>query len=198
VPEVSESGAPPREFGDLRDMHGSMGEEVRPNAGHRKPIFNPFHTHVGFGMALQNHSLRLDELYLARYIQFDRLITEGKPKSTVTLSGRLLNPAHFLHTVDVCFEPLPAPLEIDWLRKNAHSISLPDAYVHQRPKSPNGLTYTDGSTGDYDWDGNGRFRARVKLSKDEPGIYLVIFWVRRVPTDKGFPGAEVCIISQST
>src|SRR2546430_15268544 len=83
-----ESVAPLRVFGDLRDMHDSMAKEVPPNDGHRKTIFNPFHTHVGFGMALQNHSLRLDELYLARYIQFDRLITEGKPKSTVRSEER--------------------------------------------------------------------------------------------------------------
>jgi len=196
--EDIESVSPLRVFGDLRDMHDSMAKEVPPNDGHRKTIFFPFHTHVGFGVALQDHSLRLDELYLARYIQFDRFNAEAKPRSTVTLSGRLLNPKHFLHTVDVCFEPLPAPLEIDWLRKNALSISLPDAYVHLRPKALNGYTYVDGGTGDYDWDGNGRFRAQIKLSKEEPGIYLIIFWVRRVPTDKGFAGAEVCITSRST
>jgi len=179
-------------------MHESMAKEVPPSDGHRKTIFDPFHTHVGFGVALHNHSLRLDELYLARYIRFDPFITEAKPRSTVTLSGHLLNPKHFLHTVDVCFEPLPAPREIDWLKNNAHSISLPEAYAHLRPKAPKGLTYVDGGNGDYDWDGNGKFRAQIKLSRDAPGIYLLIFWVRRAPTDRGFPGAEVCIITRST
>ncbi|MFN2576768.1 MAG: CAP domain-containing protein [Pyrinomonadaceae bacterium] len=194
--EDIESVAPLRVMNDLRDMHDSMAHEAPPNDGHRKTIFSPFHTHVGFGVALHNHSLRLDELYLARYIELDRFTAEAKAKSTVILSGRLLNPKHFLHGLDLCFEPLPAPREIEWLRANPRPISLPDAYAQLRPRAPDGMTYTDGRRGDYDWDRSGKFRAEIKLTKDEPGIYFVIFWVRRVAADKGFPGAEVCIISR--
>jgi len=39
---------------DLRDMHVSMLEEVPPDDGHRKTILFPHHTHVGFGIALQD------------------------------------------------------------------------------------------------------------------------------------------------
>jgi hypothetical protein len=109
------------------------------------------------------------------------------------LTGRHLTKTHFLFTVDICFEPLPAPLSVDWLRANAHSISLPPAYVRLRPKAPAGTTYTDGGTGDFDWDPNGKFRVRAQLSNDEPGIYTLVFWIRQSPKDKGFPGAQICI-----
>ena len=69
--ENIQSLSPAPVLGDLRDMHQSMIDEVPPNDGHRKTILFPFHTHVGFGVALQNRSLRLDELYLARYLQLD-------------------------------------------------------------------------------------------------------------------------------
>ena len=180
---------------DLRDMHVSMFEETPPYDGHRKTILFPYHTHVGFGVGLQGHSLRLDELYLARYLRVDPVSRQAKPKSTVVLTGNLLNPAHFLNQVDVFYEPLPAPPDLEWLR-TARPVSLPDEYKTLRPKAPAGTKYTDGSTGVYEWRRNGTFTVPVKLFRDEPGIYTIVFWVRRVPADKGFPGAEVCILSQ--
>lgn len=193
--ESIESVSPLRVLNDLHDMHQSMIDEVPPQDGHRKTILFPYHTHVGFGIALQNRSLRLDELYLARYLQLDPFSSKAKPKSTVILTGRHLTSNHFLFGVDVCFEPLPGSLTLDWLRQNQHSISLPDTFVHLRPKVPEGTTYTDGGTGDFDWNRAGKFRVRVRLSKDEPGIYTLIFWIRRSPKDKGFAGAQVCIES---
>jgi hypothetical protein len=180
---------------DLRDMHVSMLEEVPPDDGHRKTILFPHHTHVGFGIALQGHSLRLDELYLARYLHLDPVLRRAKPRSTVLLTGTLLNAKHFLNQVDVFYEALPAPPDLAWLR-TPRPVSLPDVHVTLRPKVPAGTRYTDGSRGDYDWSRDGKFRVPAKLFKDEPGIYTIVFWVRSVPEDKGFPGAEVCILSE--
>ena len=179
---------------DFNDMHRTMHNEVPPNDGHRRTILDPYHTHVGFGIAFQGRSLRLDELYLARYFHIDPAPRRAKSKATVVLTGRLLNPKHFLHEVDVFYEPLPAPPDLEWLR-TLRSVALPDVYVRLRPKAPNGTTYTDGTTGDYEWSRNGKFRVPAKLFKAEPGIYTIVFWIRRVPADKGFPGAQVCILS---
>src|SRR5215471_8005215 len=88
--EDIESISPLRIFDDLRDMHQSMIDETPPNNGHRRTILDPFHTHVGFGAALKGHSLRLDEIYLARYVHMDRVVAEAKPGSAIVLSGRLL------------------------------------------------------------------------------------------------------------
>ena len=180
---------------DLRDMHVSMLEEVPPDDGHRKTILFPHHTHVGFGIALQGHNLRLDELYLARYVNLDPVVRRAPPKSTVLLTGNLLNPKHFLHQVDVYYEALPAPPDLAWLQVR-RSVSLPDVHVTLRPRVPEGTSYTDGSKGDYVWTRDGKFRVPAKLFADGPGIYTIVFWIRRVPADKGFPGAEVCILSQ--
>ncbi len=192
--EYIQSVVPTAVVQDLRDMHVSMLEEKPPYDGHRQTILFPHHTHVGFGIALQGHSLRLDELYLARYLHIDPVVRHAKPKSTVLLTGRLLNPKHFLNQVDVFYEPLPAPPALDWLRQ-PRPVSLPDVYVTLRPRAPSGTTYSDGKKGDYEWSRDGKFRVAAKLFKDEPGIYTIVFWVRRVPEDKGFPGAEVCILS---
>ena len=104
-----------------------MLEETPPNDGHRKTILDPYHTHVGFGIALQGHSLRLDELYLARYVRLDPITRQAKPKSTVVLTGNLLNAKHFLNQVDVFYEPLPTPPDLAWLR-TPRPVSLPDTY----------------------------------------------------------------------
>lgn len=182
-------------FGDLRDMHASMMSEVPPYDGHRKTILFPFHTHVGFGLALNGYNLRLDELFLSRYVQLDAFPRESAANSTVMLSGRLLNSTHFVQEIDVFFEPLPAPPEIDWLRI-PRPVSLPDQYTPLRPKAPQGTKYSDGTSGDFEWDHAGKFRAPVKIKK-EPGIYTIVIFVRRVPADKAFPGGQVCIITRS-
>jgi uncharacterized protein YkwD len=194
--EDIESVSPLRVLHDLDDMHQSMMDEKPPNDGHRRAILFPFHTHVGFGIALRGHSLRLDELYLARYAEFEPLVTTAAPKSTVVLAGRLLPPARFLNNIDVCFEPLPEPRTPEWLRSHPSAIALPDINIRLRPRLPDGFTYPDNSSGDYDWSRDGKFRVRVRLAKSEPGIYTIVFWMRRVPADKGFPGAQVCILSQ--
>jgi uncharacterized protein YkwD len=190
-----ESVSPPRVLNDLHDMHESMLNEVPPHDGHRKTILDPFHTHVGFGIALNNRSLRLDELYLARYIQIDAVAKEAKPGSTIHIRGRLLNPSHFVNEIDVFYEPPPKPPDIFWLRV-PRSVSFSDDVVRMRPRTLDGLIYTDGTRGDFDWDRRGQFRANIKLFRNEPGIYTILLMVRRLPTDRGFPGAQVCIAAK--
>jgi len=190
-----QSLAIPGILNDLLERHRSMFAEAPPHDGHRRTILDPYHTHVGFGIALSGRSLRLDELYLARYVRLAPFTNIAKPKSSVTLEGRLLNPEHFLNQVDVYYEPLPTPPSLEWLN-TWRSVGLPDGHKTLRPKVPPGTYYTDGSLGDFDWSRQGTFKVKVKMFRNEPGIYTALFWIRRVPTDKGFPGAEVCIVSQ--
>ena len=183
-------------FEDLRDMHASMMAEVPPRDGHRKTILDPFHTHVGFGLSFNGYNLRLDELFLARYVRLDPIPREAKPDSIVAVQGRMINAKHFLNEVDVFFEPLPTPPEIDWLR-SPRAVSLPEDYIRLRPRALPGTKYSDGAPGDFDWERGGRFHAPVKLDKG-PGIYTIVLFVRRVPSDRGFPGAQVCIESRKS
>jgi uncharacterized protein YkwD len=183
-------------FEDLRDMHASMMAEVPPTDGHRNTILYPFHTHVGFGLGFNGYNLRLDEIFLARWAQLDPVPREAKPDSVIMVQGKMLNPSHFLNEVDTFFEPMPTPPDIDWLR-SPRAVALPNEYTPLRPKAPNGTKYSDGTPGDFEWVRGGKFRAPVKLNKG-PGIYTIVLFVRRVPSDKGFPGASVCVVSRES
>ncbi len=177
---------------DLTYMHTTMHGEVPPNDGHRRAMLAPQHTHVGFGIALNERALRLVETYVSRYVEVNPFQQQAKRKATLVLTGRLLNKKHFLHQVDVFYEPMPTPADVAWLRKT-RSYSLPDVQVTLRPKVPEGTVYTDNTTGDYQCDRNGRFRVPAKLFKDQPGIYTIVFWIRRVAAENAFPAAQICI-----
>lgn len=189
-----ESVSPNNVIRELVEIHTSMYLETPPNDGHRRAIVSPYHTHVGFGAALKDHNLRLVELYLSRYLRLDSFVPRAKAKTTLVLTGKLLNSKHFLHEVDVCYEPLPTTPELEWLR-TPRPYALPDDYVVLKPKTPTGTFYTDGTSGDYDWE-DGKFRVPAKLYKESPGIYTVVFWIRRTPKEKPFPVANVCITSE--
>ena len=60
----------------LMSMHRAMHDEVAPDDGHRKAILNPVHTHVGFGYADYGFSVRLCELYIARYVAIDPYVDD--------------------------------------------------------------------------------------------------------------------------
>ncbi|MCU1266698.1 MAG: hypothetical protein JWM21_3016 [Acidobacteria bacterium] len=183
---------PLRVFTDLRDMHVKMHSETPPNDGHRRAMLGPQHTHAGFGVAREGHNLRLTELYLSRYLELSPFAQQAKQKTTLSLKGKLLSSKYALHEVDIFHEPLPSAPDIAWLR-TPRSYSLPEEFVPLRPKTPFPTTYTDGSKGDYEWSRSGTFRVPVKLSKDAPGIYTVLFWIKRFPEDTKFPAAQVCI-----
>ena len=183
---------PMRVFSDLEFMHKKMYSEKPPNDGHRRTILTPQNTHAGFGIVLQENSLRLTELYLARYLELSPFPQTAKPKATVKLKGKLLDSKNSLYAVSVFHEPLPSPPELAWLR-TPRPYSYPDEYIGLRPKAPYPATYTDGSRGDFDSDSSGRFTVPVNLSKSTPGIYTVLFLIKRASQDKSFPGAQVCI-----
>jgi hypothetical protein len=176
---------------DLHEMHLSMISEVPPKDGHRKTILSPQLTHVGFGIAMQGHNLRLDELYLARYVELEPISRQVKPKTTVTMRGRILSPQHVLTNVDVFFEPPPAPPAIDWLRE-PRSYGLPKVYETILPRLPAPYFYPDGSNGSIELKGSGRFHTRVNLSR-KPGINTIVVWLKFGQNGTGFPATQICI-----
>jgi Cysteine-rich secretory protein family len=177
---------------DLNEMHTRMHDEAPPADGHRRAMLAPQNTHVGFGIALKNHSLRLTEIYLARYLAIDPFPQQAKLKTTIALTGRLLHEGHFLHEVDVFYEGLPVAPDLTWLRE-PRAYTLPDKYLALRPKAPGGGHYQDGTSGDYNWSRDGKFRAPVSFMNDSPGIYTIVFWIRREPAEKAFQAAQICI-----
>ena len=181
---------------DLADMHASMYFETPPDDGHRRTILYPFHTHVGFGIALQGDRLRLDELYLSKYVEIDSAPQRAKPKAMIPLRGRMLDSKHELIGADVYYEPLPSPPSIDWLRV-ARPVGLPHERVSLRPRLPRKYVYDDdGSRGTIELDKKATFRVPVILFKDEPGIYTILVWLTGKQSDKPFPATELCIRSE--
>ena len=176
---------------DLVEMHTRLFEETPPNDGHRRTILQPWHTHVGFGIALRNYSLRLDELYLSRYVEIYFVRALASPGATIPISGKLLDPQHVLAAADVYYEPLPAPPSIAWLR-TPRPWGLPDVRVTLRPKLPRKSIYVDGTTGVIERE-KANFWFPVVLSQPQPGIYTVLLWVARSKNDEPFPAAEICL-----
>jgi len=175
---------------DLFEMHQSMLDELPPNDGNRKTILFPQLTHVGFGIALKNHNLRLDEVYLARYIEIEPLPRRARPKEKVTLRGKILDPMHVVTGADVYFEPLPTPPAIEWLRE-PRSVGLPEPSYRLLPRLPDSYFYPDGDHGVIQIKGN-RFEARAMLAK-KPGINTIVFWLRPGFNGIAFPATELCI-----
>jgi len=174
----------------LHDMHKSMIDEVPPNDGHRKTILFPQHTHVGFGIAVEGYRVRLDELYIGRYVDLDPIPRQVKPKTTVLLSGKLRSRKHNLSGAHVYYEPIPTPPEISWLRE-LRSYGMPGEKEALYPRLPDPYRYSDGSNGTIDVD-RGRFRVSIGLSK-KPGINTIMLWLREGEDEVDFPGAQVCI-----
>ena len=176
---------------DLYAMHQSMIDEVPPNDGHRKAILFPWQTHVGFGLAMKGRSLRLDELYLARYVQIDPIPRQVRINTRMLFKGKLLHLNHLLNGVEVYYEPLPSPPAIEWLRQ-LRSYGMPEVIDRLRPRLPDVLFYPDGGHGSIEIDSSNRFHVRVSLSK-EPGINTIMVWIKTGQTATAFPAAQICI-----
>lgn len=179
---------------DLLNSHRRMHAETPPNDGHRKAMLAPQHTHVGFGFAVNERRLRLVEMYVAKYVELADFNSRAKRKASFDLSGKLLNRKHTLQQADIFYEPLPKPPDERFWRV-ARSYGLPDEYRTIRPRLPEGVLYSDRIPGLVELDSKGRFRVPIKLFKDSPGIYTIVFWIKRARQEKAFPATEICIES---
>jgi uncharacterized protein YkwD len=176
----------------LMSMHRSMHDEEPPNDGHRQTILNPFHTHVGFGFADVGLRVRLCELYLGRYVSINPYAVTAPVQSKFVFSGRLLNSSHSLETIDLFYEPLPTPPDIAWLRV-PRPYSLPDDRQTLLPRLEGTYFYKDGSKGTIELQDGGRFRVPLYLNRKQPGIYTMVVWISRSPSETPFPATEVCV-----
>ena len=176
---------------DFRDMHRSMTAELPPNDGHRRTILYPQLTHVGFGVAMQGRDLRLDEIYVARYVNVDPIARQARPKATVFLRGRILDRRYVVNDVSLYHEPLPSPPAADWLRV-ARPYALPSEFERLLPRLPRDNFYEDGSRGSIELRSDGSFFTRVPVSKD-PGINTIEVWLRAGDTGTAFPATQICV-----
>jgi Cysteine-rich secretory protein family len=177
---------------DTSYLHLRLYNETPPNDGHRKTILAPQHTHVGFGIAIDELRLRVVELYVSKYIELGSQPQKGKPGETIQLKGKLRNLNHTLTIIEVFYEPLPKELDADALNQT-RAYSLPNESVNLRPKLPPPYQYADNLPGIIEVDQYAGFRAPITLFKNSPGIYTVVCWVKVTRFGKAFPATEFCI-----
>lgn len=177
---------------DTAYLHVRLYEEKPPNDGHRKTILSPRHTHVGFGLAVDQLRLRLVELFVARHVEVDHVRREARPGGQLTFIGNMINRDHILNHVEIFYEPLPMQPELIWLRQ-PRSYSLPDESRMLWPKLLPPLIYADRTQGVVDVSKVGLFAATVRFFKKDPGIYTIVAWIRTKKSEKAFPATEVCI-----
>ena len=175
----------------LLGMHQSMIDEVPPHDGHRRTILFPYHTHVGFGIAVKQDRIRLDEMYVSRYAEVIPIERIVKPAARIRFSGKLLNSKHWVQAIHVYHEPLPVPPPIEWLRI-PRSYGLPNTFSSLLPRLPSNYLYVDGSSGVIETGRKGYFQTRIRLFK-EPGINTIVLWIKRATNEAAFPATQVCI-----
>lgn len=172
-------------------LHRSMFEEVPPNDGHRRTILFPYHTHVGFGIALKPDHIRMAELYLCRYAEVGPTPRATAPGTQINFSGRLLNSRHSVAAIHVYHEPVPQPPSFGWLRE-ARPYGLPETYTSYWPRLYGNSVYEDGTRGTIEVNSKGNFRTPLFLYK-EPGINTIVVWLERGKKEEPFPITQVCV-----
>ena len=185
-----------RKISDLKQdtayLHVRLYQEQPPNDGHRRAILAPQHTHVGFGLAVEQLRLRMVQLYVARYLQVEPMPRKAKPGEQLTFAAKMPKSGYFLNHIEVFYEPSPKPPELSWLRQ-PQSYGLPHDSKVLRPKVPPPFMYADRAPGVIDVSLDGRISTKVKLFKNEPGIYTIVTWLKKGTSGKAFPATEVCV-----
>ena len=175
---------------DAAYLHVRLYQEKPPNDYHRRTILAPQHTHVGFGLALDQLRLRMVQLYVAKYVEVKPMERIAKPRQQVSFAAKMLKPEFLVSHIEVFYEPLPAAPEMSWLRQ-PRPYTFPTEVRALKPKVPPPLTYTDGTQGVIEVSRDRTYSAPIKLYKDKPGIYTVVMWIKTTQFPKVFP--EVCI-----
>jgi uncharacterized protein YkwD len=144
--------------------------------GHRANILDPFHTHVGVGIAYnaQTGETRIAQEFIHRYVAL-----EGTPAlngNEVSFSGSLIQGASE-PLINVAFEPLPKPLTPDDLNNR-----MPRTY-----SSPAEII----DVVQPDTQGDGRFTARMPIGNKGAGLYHIRIWVKI--GDEQVPAANVIV-----
>jgi uncharacterized protein YkwD len=177
---------------DTAYLHVRLYQETPPYDGHRRTILAPQHTHVGFGLAVEQLRLRLVELFVARHVKVESLPRSARPGEQISFAAKMLKRDYTLNSIEVFYETIPAARELSWLRE-ARPYALPEESKLLRPKVAPPLRYPDKSHGEVDVFPDGSFSARIKLFKQQPGIYTIVAWIKGDKFPKAFPATEVCI-----
>jgi len=180
---------------DSAYLHVRMYQEKPPNDGHRRAILAPQHTHVGIGLAVQDLRLRLVELFVAKYVDVKPIKREARPGAQLSFSGKIVRRGYLFNNIEVFYEPLPTPPELEWLRQ-PRSYALPKESRVLNPRVQPPFTYMDGTVGIVEVFADRSFQTPISLYKGKPGIYTIVVWLRTAQSRVAFPATAVCIKAQ--
>lgn len=174
--------------------HRQMLNEKPPNDGHRKNILDPYHTHVGIGLAFDKYNVYMTQEFLDRYVEVDTTFPrKAKLNDKITLTGKVLNSKHTVSSITIFYEPIPKPMSIKRL-KSTSAYGLPNERHDLFPVLEDTLYYYEGGgRGDINIFDDGRFKSPIPFFKRLKGIYTVVVWIE---DDKGnsIPSTSMSII----
>lgn len=158
-------------FGDGRPAQIENWEEVIRQAeanlmdspGHRANILTPEHTHIGIGIAYnpQSGDVRLDQLFVNRYVQIMPVPTQATLGQQIMLQG-WLEPKVSNPLLNLAYEPFPKPMSVTDLNRTSIYMSQAEIY----------------DSASLEVSGDGRFQHEVTLDKGgQPGLFYIRIWV---------------------
>lgn len=185
---VHENGSRVDYYGDIGNLkvladlaikcHASMMAELPPDDGHRRNILNPFHTHVGIGLAYNQSGLRMTEEFVQRCVKLDSWVpSQATFNRTLKLQGRTLSKEHRISSIAIYYEPFPRPMSVEELNKT-DAYTLPDKVDNEYPRCASGVGYSDGSTGSILIHPDGSFECPIRLKRKSPGLYTICIWLK--------------------
>lgn len=162
-------------FKYIIDAHMAMYNETPPNDGHRKNILNPSHTHVGLGFSMIEKDFRYYELYVDRYLSFNKIDQQVHAGDEVTVSGRCLAAGYGVFYIIVYYEPYPSPMSRSEIETKGSYPDFTNSIATNLPFWE--IEYDDSSK---------KFKFSFKTG--QKGLYYVHTFIKKGHTGKERPG----------
>ena len=160
IPTDAEGILPP-----LLDAHQRMMDEKPPLDGHRRNILDPFHTHVGIGLAVVGGDLATTQLFVNRYVRLQGEFPLELPRRSIEVRGEILKQDFGPYYCVLFYEGAIEPRTVEQLNRT-YSYTDPSGQPCSKI-SPWQMSF-----------GRGRFRFAIPVGNCGPGYYRMMLWVR--------------------
>jgi uncharacterized protein YkwD len=152
----------------LLDAHQRMMDEKPPLDGHRRNILDPFHTHVGIGLAVVGGDLAMTQIFVNRYVRLEGSFPLELPRRSIEVRGEVLQKDFGPYYCVLFYEGAVEPRTVEQLNR---TYSYTDPTGHPCAKvSPWQMSFDRG---------RGRFRFAIPVGNCGPGYYRMMLWVRK-------------------
>ncbi|MCU4177576.1 CAP domain-containing protein [Carboxylicivirga sp. N1Y90] len=94
----------------MQECHLAFMAERKPNDGHKQNCIDPFHTHVGIGVAWDGGEFRYYENFLDVYLNFGHIKQETYVGDEIKLSFKMDTDNYHLYSIVVYSEEFPRPM----------------------------------------------------------------------------------------